>query len=66
MVTIVFEKSNDDDSERREVGPVEWAQITSDLKLVVGPDGEEIAYLDGNDDWVNIQDGSVWSDMIFG
>lgn len=52
------------DEQRDIVGPFEWVQLTHEI-LRMSPDGDEIAH-NINGDWILVEDGSVWTDIIIG
>lgn len=47
----------------RMMGPYDFVQLTY-RAFRVGPNGDEIAYLDDNEDWHLFEDDSIWSDVV--
>jgi hypothetical protein len=64
MPTVSVRLENVHTDEIRQLGPVDFVQLTYAL-LRVGPDGEPIAEcLDGW--WILAEDNSQWTDVIIG
>ena len=62
-MTVSIRLENVNTEETRQLGEFDFVQLTYDT-LRVGPDGEEIAWLNGEDDWYLMADETLWTDII--
>lgn len=63
-ITVRFEDAISSEVSR-EYGPYPFIQLTHEL-LRYGPDGEDIAFLDGQQMWRPLDGGKAYSDVVIG